>query len=155
MTVTETADSLLAAVVAALTDPPARQVTTVGSPTDPLKGEQVAVGWIRCFAGMPGAERPGPDSSCWAPLVAEYQVRLGRCVLTSTSEADTPVATLAAGLAQCSADAEAVRLALRSWYPPRDAPQVADDSDVWVGPVLAYRPQGLAAGFVVTVHATL
>ena len=155
MTVQATADSLLAAVVAALTDPPARQVTTVGTPTDPLQGEQVAVGWIRNFSGMPGQERPGPESTCWSPLVAEYQIRLGRCVVTSSTADDTAPAILAAGLAQIAGDAEAVRTALRSWLPPRTAPLEATNADVWVGQVLAYRPQGLAAGFVLAVHAAL
>lgn len=155
MTVLATATSLLAAVVDALTDPPARQVLTVGTPTDPLQGEQVAVGWIRNFSGVPGQERPGPDSSCWSPLVAEFQIRVGRCVVTSTTAEDTAVAVLAAGLEQIAADGEAVRVALRSWLPDRPEPQEATKEDVWVGPVLAYRPQGLAAGFVIAVQAAL
>lgn len=155
MTVTATAESLLAAVVDALTDPPTRQVVTVGNPTDPLKGEQVAVGWVRNFAGVPGQESAAPGAACWAEQIAEFVIRVGRCVVTSTGEQDTAVATLRNGLTQISGDAEAVREALRSWVPPRPEDVTAGDADVWVGPTLAYRPQGLAAGFVIAVHAAL
>ncbi len=148
MTVAELAASLLAAAAAAITDAPTRRVVTVGYPTDPLQNEQLAVGWVRNFTGLPGQPQEGPDTTCWGPLIAEFQIRLTRCVLTSTNEADTPPATLEAAAVQVMGDAQAVRLALRDWAPFDGAGL----QDTWVGGPIGYRPQGFAAGFVLPVH---
>lgn len=150
MTIAELAASLRDAAAAAIPSPPARRVVTVGPPTDPLSAEQLAVGWIRNFGGVPGQEMAAPDASCWAPLVAEFQIRLTRCVVTSAAEADTPVDVLEAAATQVMGDAAAVRLALRDWPATIDR----DLNDVWVGATFGYRPQGFAAGFVLAVHVT-
>lgn len=141
--------SLLAAVVAALDDPPARRVFTVAAPTDPLKGEQVAVGFDRLFTGRPGQPDGGPGSICNGPLVAAFTVRLLRCFPTSTSVDDTAPAVILAATEKLIGDGEAIRLALRSWE-PLPAPGLGD---VWVGDVIGYRPQGLAHALSVVVHA--
>lgn len=148
MTPDELGQSLLAAVVAAIPDPPARRIFTVGAPTDPLKGEQVAVGFSRIFAGQPGQPRPGPDSICWAPNVAEFVVRVLRCFPTSTTEEDTDPAAIAATTTLVLADAQALRASLGLWAPH----EVTNQGDVWVGDLIGYRPQGLAQALSTTVH---
>lgn len=141
-------DNLLAAAAAAIDSPPARRVFTVGAPTDPIEGEQLAVGFSRYFTGEPGAPRPGPQSICNGPLVAEFVVRLLRCFPSSTQQADTPPAAILAATHALLGDADRLRLALRSWEPYEGVSQ----GDVWVGDVIGYRPQGLAQALQVTVH---
>lgn len=140
--------SLLAAAVAALDDPPKRRLFTVGAPTDPLDGEQVAVGFARFFTGEPGAPRGGPDSICNGPLVAEFTLRVLRCFPTSTTVADSDPTAVGAAADRLIGDAEALRLALRAWEPY----DTASLGDVWVGDVIGFRPQGLAHAIAVTVH---
>lgn len=143
------AASLLAAVVAAIPDPPARQVITTGAPRDPLQGEQIAVGWIRNFNGVPGRPEGSAEAQCWGEQVAEFVVRLTRCITTATGVDDTPPAVLAAAATVAMNDAEAVRAALVGWRPlTGDNPR-----DVWVGNPQGYQPQGFGVGWVLGVHA--
>lgn len=148
MNAADVAASLLAAAAAALDDPPARRLLTVGAPTDPLEGEQVAVGFSRFFTGLPGQPQGGPDASCWGPLVAEYVVRVLRCFPTSTNTADSDPAAVAAAARRLIGDGENLRAALRDWQPTVTTSQ----GDVWVGDVVGFRPQGLAHALSVTVH---
>lgn len=148
MTAAATGEALLAFCAEALEAPPARRLFTVGAPTDPLEGEQLAVGFARFFTGEPGAPRGGPESICNGPLVAEYVVRLLRCFPTSTTAEDSSPADVLATTRLLLADAEALRLALRAWEPT----PATSMGDVWVGDVIGYRPQGLAQALQVTVH---
>lgn len=143
------ADSLLAAVVAGLPDPPARQVVTTGAPRDPLQGEQVAVGWIRNFVGVPGQPDGGANAQCWGEVVAEYVVRVTRCIATATGQTDTDPGELRRAALQTMADATAVRAALASWHP--DGGDV--DRAVWIGNPQGFQPQGFGTGFILGVHA--
>jgi hypothetical protein len=126
VTAAEVGRSLLAAAVAALTDPPAR----------------------RLFTGQPGAPSGGPESICSGPLVAEFTLRVLRCFPTSTTQADSDPTAVGAAADQLVGDAEALRVALRDWQ-PRDDMSLGD---VWVGDVVGFRPQGLAHAIAVTVH---
>lgn len=149
--VAEYAQSLLDHVVDSLTDPPERQIVYVGRPTDPLRGEQVAVGLARLFGGVPGAERADPTSICSAGLVADFTVRLLRCFPTSIGEQDSDPTAVGAAAFTLMGDAEALRLGLRSWEPKSTTIQ----SDVWVGPILGVRPQGFGHAIEVQVHVAV
>ena len=149
MTPADIADSLLAAVVAALgSSAPGRQLVTTGAPRDPLQGEQVAVGWVRNFVGVPGQPDGSPNAQCYGELVAEFVVRVTRCVSTSTGQSDTNVDELGRAALQTMADALAVRAALADWHPTGDV-----DRAVWIGNPQGFQPQGFGTGFVLGVHA--
>lgn len=150
MNASAVAQSLLAATVAALgSSAPDRQVLTTGAPRDPLQGEQVAVGWVRNFVGVPGRPDGSVEGQLHGVLVAEFVVRVTRCVATSTTQADTPPANLSSVAVELMDDAETVRAALAGWRPL----DVDAERDVWVGNPQGFQPQGFGAGFVIGVHA--
>lgn len=143
---------LLATAAAALTAPPSRQIVYVGPPTDPLPdGDQLAVGWLRCFTGMPGLEQPSVGAQCWGPLTAEMIVRLVRCSPTSTGVADTDPEAMTAAARALMDEGEELRAGLRGWTPTT----FSHGDDLWVGPLVAVRSSGLVFACQVTVHVAL
>lgn len=152
MTISALAASLLTQAAAALTDPPARQLVTVGPPTDPLPdGEQLAVGWMRCFVGVPGREDPSPGAQCWGPQCAELIVRLVRCSPTSTGVQDTNAADMTTAASALMDDGEDMRAGLRTWT----TASVVHQDDLWIGPLVAVRSTGLVMACQVAVHVVL
>lgn len=149
MTIAATQASLLAAAAAGLPDPPARQFLQVGSPTDPLAdSDQLAVGFVRTFTGVPGQETNEPGAQCWGPRPAEFVVRLVRCVLTSAQVADTPPEVLTGATVALLDEAAALQTALLAWA----APAAEGLGDLWVGPMLGVRPTGRVHAVQCTVQ---
>lgn len=148
---------LLDTAVAALTAPPERRVLTISNPTDPLEIDQLAIGWLRTFRGVPGQEEPGPTYEN-TERSAEYVVRLIRCLQTATGEADTDSTMWTAAASGLMDEAEELSVGLLAWRPPNPhTTSGRDDSPMarWVGPAQAVRAQGRSHAFAILVHAAL